>query len=507
MPGIVGLLIDAELFDESISSKSIFSKMADRLSHRGSLTEFQYELSDDKIHLGILNADENPCYVENHQQFRILMIDKFAFYSEGIPEQVVDCLRDPRNGKNLPTMLVAVGVTEENQIRIFRSLDGVRPLYFAKLDYGLAFSTERKAIWAVHPAEPETLDPGWILSIAEEKDWELIQVHSRALPGILTKRGSENHLFNLRNLLENSFSRLKQIGRCGVLFSGGVDSSLAALLTKTVSEDTLLISAAAPDSKDFEKTKETASALSLEHKLIQFDVETVWDILPEVIYAIETSNRMDVEIAIPFFLSAKIAKEEGCKVLVSGQGPDELFAGYARYEKSYIENGPEKVREDLWSDYSKTHEANIARDIRAIEYHGLDSFFPYLDLEFSDSALSTPIEFLLDPKSSPSRKIIFRNLAKKIGLPEEVAYAQKHATQYSSGSSKVLQKAIATYVTDAKELSKKKTSDLVQYVLHTIAQEIGIPLGYRLKTKLSMDMEPTDRLLERVGPLPTRNLG
>ena len=237
--------------------------------------------------------------------------------------------------------------------------------------------------------------------------------------------------------------------------------------------------------------------------MIQFDFETVWEILPEVIYAIETSKRMDVEIAIPFYLAAEAAKEEDCKVLVSGQGPDELFAGYARYEKSYMKNGAGKVREELWSDFSVTHEVNIARDEKAIAYHGLESFFPYLDQKFSDIALSTPIEFLLNPNRNPSRKILFRDLARKMGLPDHIANAQKHATQYSSGSSKVLQKAVAKNVPNAHNLSKKKTSFLVQNVLDTIAQEIGIPMVIGLKTNL--DMEPTYRLLERVGPLPTRN--
>jgi hypothetical protein len=90
-----------------------------------------------------------------------------------------------------------------------------------------------------------------------------------------------------------------------------------------------------------------------------------------------------------------------------------------------------------------------------------------------------------------------------MGLPDDIANAQKHATQYSSGSSKVLQKAVAKNVPNAHELSKKKTSFLVQNVLDTIAQEIGIPMVIGLKSNL--DMEPTYRLLERVGPLPTRN--
>ena len=505
MVGIVGFYNDSE---EARSSQKIFLEMAERLSHRGSLKEFQFELSHGKIHLGIINADDYQHHIENHQQMKLLLVDNFAVdlqSEERISKQIISSLRNPKI-KTTPStahMLVAVGVTDEKQIRIFRSLDGVRPLYFAESNNGLAFSTERKAIWEVFPTEPQVLDPGWILSFTNKRDWELIQVHSRSPPKISTRIDAEIQLTNLHDELARSFSNLDLTDKCGVLFSGGVDSSLVALLAKRECEDTLLITAASAHSKDFKKAKEIASTLSIEHTLIQFNVDTVWEILPEVIYAIETSKRMDVEIAIPFYLAAEVAKEEDCEVLVSGQGPDELFAGYARYEKSYMNNGAQKVREELWSDFSVTHELNIARDERAIAYHGVESFFPYLDEKFSDIALSAPIEFLLDPNRSPSRKILFRDLARKMGLPDDIANAQKHATQYSSGSSKVLQKAVDNYVPNAHELNKKKSSYLVQNVLDTIAQEIGIPMGNVLKTNI--DMEPTYRLLERVAPLPTRN--
>lgn len=509
MAGIVGLLVDSKRFDGAVSSQKIFLKMADRLSHRGTLRTFEHKLSNGKIYLGVISGDDFPHHVENHNQMKQLLVDSFAVSCEDIPDQVITSLQNPES-KTKPSsahMITTVGITDNNQVRIFRSLDGVRPLYFAKLDDGFAFSTERKAIWTVQPCNPETLAAGWVLSIAEEDDWELLQVHSRRIPRVSIKTDVETQIVKLQNALLKSVRRLDQTRKCGVLFSGGVDSSLVALLAKRECEDTLLISAASAQSKDFEKTQEIASILAIEHKLIQFDADTVWDILPEVIYAIESGNRMDVEIAIPFFLGAKVAREEGCEVLVSGQGPDELFAGYARYETSYKESGAEKVREELWSDFSITHEANIARDERAIEYHGVETFFPYLDLKFSDIALSTPVKFLLDPDLSPNRKILFRKLAKRIGLPDNIADAQKHATQYSSGSSEVLREAVAKYVSDAKGLSKKKTSYLVQDTLHTISLEIGIPIGIRLETKLDMNLDSTVRLLQRVGPLPTRYLG
>ncbi len=505
MAGIIGLLVYSESFDEVSSTQKIFLRMADKLSHRGSLIEFQYDLKYGRVHLGVFSTDNTLDYIENHRQFKLLVIDTFGIRDISTLDRVADSICDVKNQHGSNQMLVGIGLSEEGDLRIHRSLDGVRPLYFTKLEYGWAFSTEQKAIWEVYPTKPQVLSPGCTLSIAGEKQG-ILQSQFRSLPETVTKRSYESHLNNLERTLRFTFSKLEGIGKCGILFSGGVDSSLAALLANNICEETVLISAATPDSKDFIKTTRAASDLSLEHKLIQLDAVDIWDLLPEVIYATETSNRMDIEIATPFFTAAKHAKEIGCKVLVSGQGPDEIFAGYARYEKEYIESGIEKLREQLWSDYSITHEANIARDVKAIEYHTLDSFFPYLDFEFVKIAFSTPIEWLLDPMSSPSRKILFRKLAKKMGLPDNLADVQKHATQFSSGSSKVLREAVVNHVMNAKRLSKKEISKIVQDVLHTIAQEIGIPIKHQLDTNLNIDMKATFRLIERVGRLPTSNL-
>ncbi|MHA1949897.1 MAG: DUF7411 family protein [Candidatus Thorarchaeota archaeon] len=491
MSGIVGI------FSESESSENIFPIMVERLSHRGPLTKFRYELQHGIMHLGIFG--DNPSFLENYDNFRLLAIDGQAG-CEGFADQIVQCLNKMKCSivmSECLQMLTAIGVIE-NKVQIFRSLDGVKPLYFAKIVNGIVFSSERKAIRAIDSQGAEALNPGFVLSILDKGQKELIQVQNLSRPQISPEFNKEDHLNVLENLLTASFSRMKQVGKCGVLFSGGVDSSLAALMTKKVNPDTLLISAATPESKDFEKTKTTAYELSLDHELVTLDVETVWETLPEIIYAIESCGRMDVEIAIPFFLAANAAKTAGCKVLVSGQGPDELFAGYVRYEKMFLEKGADVVSDNLWADYSVTHETNIARDVGAIEYHGIGSFFPFLDLAFSYTALSTPVDLLLDPSNTPSRKILFRELAKRAGLPSDIADIQKHATQYSSGSSKILAQAVVKYVPEAKGLSKRDTSVIVGKVLHTIADMIGLPTERNVKSIVEFDRGPSERLNQKL---------
>jgi asparagine synthase (glutamine-hydrolysing) len=203
---------------------------------------------------------------------------------------------------------------------------------------------------------------------------------------------------------------------------------------------------------------------------VELNSEIVWDTLPELIYTIETSNQMDVEIALPFFLAAKKAVDEGCTTIISGQGPDELFAGYARHVKIFSEDGPKALEQQLWKEVSITHEANIERDVKAIAAHGGESFFPYLDQLFVRTALSIPVDWKIDPDGEPQRKVIFRELAQQMGLPKEIAFTPKSATQYSSGSAKLIIESIMENLESLESLSKKKAARRVQGVLNDISR-------------------------------------
>jgi len=275
-------------------------------------------------------------------------------------------------------------------------------------------------------------------------------------------------LDSLKLHLEKSFTRLEGEKKCAVLFSGGVDSSLAALLTKKHCDDTLLITARCEGSHDEQVAVRAAKEMSLEIVEVRIDSDSLWEALPQVVHSIKTRKRMDVEIAIPFFFAARDARERGYNLIISGQGPDELFAGYARYEKIMIEQGAEKVEEALWKDYSVTDEANIQRDIRAISGHGLDTFFPFLDLNFARTALTLPATLNIDPNNKPARKLMFRELALKMGVPREVAMTPKRATQYSSGTSKMLVESLRAHVDNMRDLTKRELQSAIQEYLYIL---------------------------------------
>ncbi|MHA1863219.1 MAG: asparagine synthase C-terminal domain-containing protein [Candidatus Thorarchaeota archaeon] len=278
----------------------------------------------------------------------------------------------------------------------------------------------------------------------------------------------EQVLDSLKRHLENSFKRLDREDKCAVLFSGGVDSSLAALMTKKHCNDTLLITARCEGSHDEDVAVRAAKAMSLDIAEVRIESDSLWEALPDVVHSIKTRKRMDVEIAIPFFFAAREAQERGYNLIISGQGPDELFAGYARYEKLMIERGTEKVEQALWADFSITDEANIQRDIRAISAHEVDSFFPFLNPDFARTALTIPASLNINPNQKPARKLMFRELALKFGVPREVAMTPKRATQYSSGTTKMLAKSIRNNVDTMRGLTKRELQSAIQEFLNKL---------------------------------------
>ena len=396
---------------------------------------------------------------------------------------------------------------DHHGLKVARTMDGTRTLYHGNLGQSIAFASEKKCLWNVGIENVIPLDPGTVLSISWAGGQEVKEYTSRTQSTVKAGFSEKDALARLEIDLRRSMNRVDGYSRCGILFSGGVDSSLLAKISSEYFDEILLFSSWAEKSRDSEDAK--VAAQKIDQRIIEVPLSTdiVWEVLPKVIYAIESMNRMDVEIAIPFFLAAEEAKIHGIELMLSGQGPDELFAGYAKHLQVVKDSGYEKLNEQLWNEISVTHEKNIARDARAIAFHGLESYFPYLDVNFANLALSLPGRWKVNLNETPDRKIIFRKLAAKLGLPSILANASKSATQYSSGSSRMLLQAIGENVEECRSASRKETEAMVQTVLNLIASEMEIQGSTHGVTKLNVDLEPTRQFASYIPRLPASNEG
>ncbi|MFW9846316.1 MAG: asparagine synthase family protein [Candidatus Thorarchaeota archaeon] len=458
MAGVAGLITQRR---EEETSR-IMAKMSEALLHRGAENVLTFDLSQNVRGIAAVRLFQDDSVTENQAED---MLQILMGHDCDLREEALGCLE-----------IKAV----HKEVVIHRQLFSMTPLYYGRSGPDIAFASERKALWSIGISNPVNLQPGYVLSINENAEWHLSQSDNYERPAMITDCASEDIIRDLAETLRRSFLRVKN-RRVGVLFSGGVDSSLVALLAKQVCEDVKLYSASSMAFHDRVAAKTAAEVLDIEMKQVDINSDIVWDVLPNLLFTIESAGLMDVEIALPFYLASRRAASEGIPLMISGQGPDELFAGYSRHVQIFRDEGERALEKQLWSEVSQTHEENIERDDRAISTHGMMSFFPYLAPKFATLALSIPASWKITLGAEPERKVLFRELARHLGLPESICSSPKKATQYSSGSSRILMKSLIQNVNEMQDVTRKKLRFHAQEVLNSVASEIGLPLKTKSK--------------------------
>ena len=381
-------------------------------------------------------------------------------------------------------------------VTIWKSGDGQRAMYIAEDESSILLATEKKCLWYAGFSSVRPIAPNEIYQIAWDGKSQSGSSYSKEYSS--WEGSQEKALDKLEKYFRDSLETIR--GRnCGVLFSGGLDSSLLAKAARDLSSNILLFSSGAASSLDRQQTKQAAELLDFKRIFTDITPKIVWTCLPEVIYAAETCNRMDIEIALPFFICAEKAKEHDVDLLLSGQGPDELFAGSAKHVRLFKKEGPLALENQLKHEVSITHEVNISRDERVIAANGINAFFPYLEARFTRTALSLPSEWKIVLDKIPERKVIFRELALRMGLPAELALKPKKATQFSSGSSKMLISAVIQESGIGESLTKRQADGIVQDILNRIGLELGFPLVENHVKKIGLDLEPTHKFMEKRG--------
>jgi asparagine synthase (glutamine-hydrolysing) len=190
------------------------------------------------------------------------------------------------------------------------------------------------------------------------------------------------------------------------------------------------------------------------------DVENT---LPKVVDLIEEPNPINASIGVPFYWVAEKAAEAGFKVMLAGQGADELFGGYKRYVTELCKNGREKVRKTMFNDVVKIHESNLERDLKITSFHDVELRVPFGSFDLAKFALGLPIELKIENKTGSQRKLVLRKMALNVGMPNLMSEKPKKAIQYSTGINDAL-----------KRIVKKRQKTINQY-LYELFQQIKTP--------------------------------
>jgi asparagine synthase (glutamine-hydrolysing) len=234
------------------------------------------------------------------------------------------------------------------------------------------------------------------------------------------------------------------VKRCAVLFSGGLDSSTIAFAIAKKVRETTLYCCGFPHSKALERAAKAASLLGLDLKKVIVDDDTLKEAVSEVVDIIGSQDIVHVQIGVPEYLCLRAIKEDSFNVAFTGQGADELFAGYDEFRRVFPQKGFSGARDVLWRRILNIYQDNIDRDSAIAEHFGIELRAPFLHKEFMLQALAFPIEKNLLGKDDFLRKHVLRRLAEHMGVPKELCYERKKAIQYDSGIAKHIRKILAS---------------------------------------------------------------
>jgi asparagine synthase (glutamine-hydrolysing) len=256
----------------------------------------------------------------------------------------------------------------------------------------------------------------------------------------------------LQKLLQHSVKeRVSGLKEVAVAFSGGLDSSIIAFLAKNSDVDVHLIHVSLENQPETEQAKKEAEKLELPIHVYLYDREDVRKILPKILWLIEETDPIKASIGIPFYWTAEKTAEMNFKVLLAGQGADELFGGYQRYVHDYLTYGSEKLRETLFNDIIKMHETNFERDFKICNFHNVELRLPFATYQIAKFATDIPVELKIEMKDNGLRKLVLRQVAENLGLPQSIAKKPKRAIQYATGVNKTLKKLARTKGVSMKE--------------------------------------------------------
>ncbi|MHA1797505.1 MAG: asparagine synthase C-terminal domain-containing protein [Candidatus Helarchaeota archaeon] len=319
-----------------------------------------------------------------------------------------------------------------------------------------------------------------LLQKLNSKELELIK--SGTLNKIILNDFDPNSsLKKFDEMLRSNLEVLKPF-KSGLLFSGGIDSSILAFKMKELGLNFNAILVANEKEQDYKNAIEVSKELNLNLVEIKLTFEELESLIPKIMKIISTTEEKEVNIAIPFTLAANYLKKNDFDVAVLGQCADELFGGYQRHV-DYLKEKPNQFKEYHLIDIVESTLRNHARDNAIFSSVGIKMYLPYFTEGIIKLALSLPTNLLIQHETEPPiKKVFLRNYVKNLGLSKNIREKKKVAVQFGSGSYKMLRK-LALKRGFTKDFSQKhRYRRHVQLYLDFIAQKNGIAnLGLKLK--------------------------
>ena len=433
-------------------------EMAKKIRHRG--PDWSGIYSDEKViiaheRLAIVDpaSGKQPLFSEdgklvlaangeiyNHRELRSKFPD-YLFQTESDCEVILALYQEKGNDfvDDMNGIFgFAIYDVEKDEYFIARDHVGIIPLYMGWDKDGTFYvASELKALESVC-TKIELFPPGHYMS---SSDGKLVKWYKRDWNEYEAVKENETSITEVRQALEDAVHRqLMSDVPYGVLLSGGLDSSVTSAIAKKYSERRIetddkekawwpqlhSFSVGLDGSPDLVAAKKVADYIGTIHHEIKFTIQEGLDAIKDVIYNIETYDITTIRSSTPMYLMARVIKSMGIKMVLSGEGADEIFGGYLYFHKA---PNAREFHEETVRKLDKLHMYDCLRANKSLMAWGIEGRVPFLDKEFIDVAMRiNPKDKMINGERM--EKWVIRKAFEDM-LPESVAWRQKE--QFSDG--------------------------------------------------------------------------
>ncbi len=478
-----GIVCAFELKQEAEQLRPQILQMAKKIRHRGPdwsgvFSHPKSLMAHERLAIVDPTSGKQPLYspdgklvlavngeIYNHKQIRKQFEGKYDFQTQSDSEVIlplykekgVDFLED-LNG----IFAFAIYDAEKDEYFVARDHMGIIPLYMGWDKNGTFYvASELKALEGVC-TKIESFPPGHYY---HSKDKKLVRWYHRDWMEYDNVKDHISDIKELRKALEDAVHRqLMSDVPYGVLLSGGLDSSITSAIAKIYADKRVesgdqeaawwprlhSFAIGLEGSPDLDAARKVAKHLDTVHHEIIFTIQEGLDAISDVIYHLETYDVTTIRASTPMYLMARAIKAMGIKMVLSGEGSDEIFGGYLYFHKA---PNAKEFHEETVRKLNKLHLYDNLRANKSLAAWGIEGRVPFLDKEFLDVAMRlNPQDKMVIYDQGEKRameKWILRKAFEDI-LPESVAWRQKE--QFSDGVG-------YSWIDTLKELVAQKVTD------------------------------------------------
>jgi asparagine synthase (glutamine-hydrolysing) len=459
-PDGTGLFIDKKLYQYESPEKI----NCDNSNTKLTLGHIRLAIVGDKNHIQPFQSCDGKLVMEhngeiyNYKELKKRLKNDHTFVSNTDSEIVIHLLEHYYKENGFSNLLdaikktvadidgiYAIAIKDQNEDKIYLVRDrlGIRPLYYGQNNNIIGFASERKGLWQIGIREPTfSLLPGHCVILSDNisspiKIAEPSVNYSNNPP--LTKL--KDAISTYKKALYNSIKKRSQdLSRIGIIFSGGIDSVLVAKIAKELVPHVTCYTSGIAGSDDIKFSKVIADQLDLDLKINELNIKDIETMLPNILNIIETTNSTQAEVSIPIYGALKLAAKDGLRVVFTGQGADELFAGYPWYAHIYAKYGAKKLKEYMIQDLLLLYKETLEREDKLAMSNSIEMREPFLDSDVVKTATSIDLRLNLAGKDDIFGKRVHRELAIQVGIPKHIAYREKQAAQHGAGIHGILSK-------------------------------------------------------------------